>query len=100
MWVITQANKLQETSNPGLSYTQKANILLDSIVKDIYPIIEKKPFEAEINYRKCVVEILPDDFRIIWVKWGPYDCALSQLNATALATVADNILKQNAVTQP
>ena len=90
---------MEKISNTGLSYTQKANILLDSIVKDIYPIIEKKPFEAEINYRKCVVEILPDDFRTIWVQWGPYDCALLQLNATALATVADNILKQNADTQ-
>lgn len=90
---------MKETSNTGLSYTQKANILLDSIVKDIYPIIEKKPFEAEINYRKCVVEILPDDFSTIWVQWGPYDCALLQLNATTLATVADNILKQNADTQ-
>lgn len=72
-----------------MNYSQQASQLLSGIKAEISP---RLPYDKEINYHKCSVQIMNDDHSTIWVKWGPYDCELKNLPVTALATVADHIV--------
>ncbi len=74
------------------NYSQLASELVNSILLDIVPVLMKQEFISEINYVKCSVKILNNDFSTIWVKWGAYDCEFKNLPVTAMATIADNIL--------
>lgn len=74
-------------------YSEKASELISSIMIEISPILQKKPFEKEINYISCKVEILNNDFATVWVKWGKYDCEFKNLPITEMALVADCIIR-------
>jgi hypothetical protein len=50
---------------------------------------KKMTFDEKLNHVK------KDDGATMWVKWGPYDCKFDELPARALATVADEILRDN-----
>ena len=72
------------------SFSEKADAFVSEIQSSIYP---KLPFEKEINYVNCKVEIINDDFSTMWVKWGKDDCKFIDLPITAMATIADNIIR-------
>jgi hypothetical protein len=73
-----------------MKYSTQASTLLSSIKSDI---INRLPYNKEINNRQCNVQVLNDDHSTIWVKWGPYDCELKDLPSTALGTIADHIVE-------
>lgn len=75
------------------NYSQLASELVNSILFDIVPVLMKQEYNSEINYTKCEVKFLNNDFGTIWVKWGIYDCEFKNLPVAAMATIADNILR-------
>lgn len=73
-------------------YNDKALDLIHSITEAIYPHL---PYEGEINYHKCSVKILDNDYATVWVKWGDkYNCELKDLPILPLTTIADTIITE------
>ena len=73
-------------------YFGKALDMIHSITSDIYPHL---PYEGEIGYQKCSVQILDNDYATVWVKWGDkYNCELKDLPILPLTTIADTIITE------
>lgn len=74
-------------------YYKTMDELTTEIVDEVTKKINKDgKFEKEINYVLCVVEILPNDYSTLWVKWGKFDCAFMNLSPRAMGLIADEIL--------
>ena len=75
-------------------YVVMAGSFLHEMLSAIVPHLTKKPFEGEINYLPCRVEILSNDFATVWVKWGDkFDCEYTDLPPVAMAVIAKTIIE-------
>ena len=74
-----------------ITFTERASDFIDEAYGIVRNKIEDERVEKELNYTKCVIEILKDDSATMWVKWGKYDCKFVDLPARAMATITDNL---------
>lgn len=76
-------------------YAFKAMEFLTEVQPAVYQAMKGDKFETELNYNPLTVEVLDDDHKTIWVKWGSkYDCKFLDLPINAMAAVADAVIEQ------